>query len=45
MHQNLAVILWQFNNGKNNFIVLIPEKEVGARNLAQRKLCNDATIS
>ena len=24
MHQNLAVILWQFNFGKNSFIVLIP---------------------
>ena len=23
MHQNLAVILWQFNFGKNSFIVLI----------------------
>ena len=22
MHQNLAVILWQFNYGKNSFIVL-----------------------
>ena len=25
MHQNLAIILQQFNNGKNSFIVLIPE--------------------
>ena len=25
MQINLAVILWQFNYGKNNFIVLIPE--------------------
>ena len=24
MHQNLAVILWQFNYGKNSFILLIP---------------------
>ena len=24
MHQNLAVILWQFNYGKSSFMVLIP---------------------
>ena len=24
MHQNLAIILWQFNYGKNSFIVLVP---------------------
>ena len=24
MHQNLAVILWQLNDGKKSFIVLIP---------------------
>ena len=24
MHQNLAVIIWQFNYGKNSFIVLVP---------------------
>ena len=24
MHQNIAVILWQFNCGKNSFLVLIP---------------------
>ena len=24
MHQNLAVILWQFNYGKNSLIVLMP---------------------
>ena len=23
MHQNLAVILWQFNYGKNSFIILV----------------------
>ena len=26
MHQNLDVILWQFNYTKNSFIVLIPER-------------------
>ena len=24
MHQNLAIILWQFNYGKNSFIALVP---------------------
>ena len=30
MHRNLAVILWQFNYGKNSFIVLILEEDKGA---------------
>ena len=25
MHQNLDVIVWQFNYGKNSFAVLIPD--------------------
>ena len=29
MHQNLAVILWEFNYGKNSFIVLNPGVGVG----------------
>ena len=27
MHQNLAIILWQFNYGKNSFIELVPVKD------------------
>ena len=26
MHQNIAVIVWQFNYGKNSFAVLVPER-------------------
>ena len=26
MHQNIAVILWQFNYGKYSFIALIPDR-------------------
>ena len=28
MHQNLAIILWQFNYGKNSFIALLPGWEM-----------------
>ena len=28
MHQNLAIILWQFNCGKNGFIVMISGADV-----------------
>ena len=28
MHQNLAIILWQFCNSKNSFIVLTPGQRV-----------------
>ena len=32
MHQNLDVILWQFNNSKNSFIVFIPEVLMDMKN-------------
>ena len=35
MHQNLAIILRQFNYGKNSFIVLIPARVKVARNVWQ----------
>ena len=36
MHQNLAIILRQFNYGKNSFILLIPGRHIPLRDLLKQ---------